>query len=112
LIKCVYNNLASLITSGLCCNSFNESRCYNARNNLRNILLWIIDKLPWLNSEHKICENCHKKIPRLKCDASNKQRNDDIDRFEHFAKITVMQSLMNVFNWLANHPSKQKDSVR
>jgi hypothetical protein len=84
--------LASCITSALYCNPFNESVHNNVRNNLRNILPWTTEKLPQLNSEHKVCDKCHKKISKLKCDASNKQKDDhsDSDDIEQFAKITAM----------------------
>jgi hypothetical protein len=61
--------MASHITSALCCNTFNESGHNNVRKNLRNILPWMSDKLPQLNSDHKVCDKCCKKISKLKCDA-------------------------------------------
>jgi hypothetical protein len=64
--------MVSHITSTLCCNPFNESGPNNIRNNLINILLWMKEKYPQLNSDHKVCDKCHKKISQLKCDASNK----------------------------------------
>jgi hypothetical protein len=67
--------MASHITSALCCNPFNES----GRHNVRNILPWMTEKLPQLNSDHKVCDKCHKKISKLKCDVSNKQDDDDSD---------------------------------
>lgn len=33
-------------------------------------------KLPELNNDHKVCDKCGKKIPKLKCDAANKQKYD------------------------------------
>jgi hypothetical protein len=55
------------------------------------------EKLPHLNSDHKVCGKCSKKISRLKSDASNKQKygnsNSNIDEVEQSAKITAMQSL-------------------
>jgi hypothetical protein len=50
------------------------------------------EKLPQLNSDHTVCDKCCKKISELKCDASNKQKDDDSDETEQFAKITAMQS--------------------
>jgi hypothetical protein len=42
-----------------------------------------------------VCDKCRKKISKLKCDASNKQKEDDNDskEIEQIAKITEMQSL-------------------
>jgi uncharacterized protein YabN with tetrapyrrole methylase and pyrophosphatase domain len=102
--------VASCITSALSCNPFNENGHHNVRNNLRNILPWMTEKLPQLNSDHKACDKCHKKISKLKCDASNKQKDDDSDsnEIEQFAKITAMQSL-NESLQLASHPSIRKD---
>jgi hypothetical protein len=87
--------MASYITSALCCKPFYESGRNNVRNNLRNMLPWITENLPQLNNDHKVCDKCHKKILKLKCDASNKQKDDDSDsnETEQFAKITAMQSL-------------------
>jgi hypothetical protein len=85
--------MASHITSALCCNPFDESGHNNVRNNLGNILPWMTEKLPQLNNDHKVCDKCHKKITKLKCDASNKQKDDDSDEIEQFAKITAVQSL-------------------
>jgi TPP-dependent indolepyruvate ferredoxin oxidoreductase alpha subunit len=55
---------------------------------------WMNEKLPQLNIDHKVCDKCHKKISKLKCDASTKQKDDDSDsnEIEQFAKITAMQS--------------------
>jgi hypothetical protein len=68
------------------------------------------EKLPQLNSDHKVCDKCPKKISKLKCDASNKQKDDDSDsdEVEQFAKITAVQSLMKVCYRLVSHPSKRK----
>jgi hypothetical protein len=89
--------MASRITSALCCNPFNESGYNNVRKNLRNILPWVTEKLSQLNGDHKVCDKCHKKISKLKSDASNKQKDDsdsdsDSDEIEQFVKITAMQS--------------------
>jgi hypothetical protein len=61
--------MASRITSALRCNPFNESGHNNVRNNLRNILPSMTEKLPQLNSDDKVCDKCRKKISKLKCDA-------------------------------------------
>jgi hypothetical protein len=83
--------MASHIISAFCCNPFNLSGHNNVRNNLRNILPWMTEKLPQSNTDHKLCDKCHKKISKLKCDASNKQKDDgDSDETELFAKITAM----------------------
>jgi hypothetical protein len=41
------------------------------------------------------CDKCRKKISKLKCDASTKQKDgdSDSDEIEQFAKIIAMQSL-------------------
>jgi hypothetical protein len=53
------------------------------------------EELPQLNSNHKVCDNCCKKISKLNCDAWNKEKDDDSnsDETEEFVKITAMQSL-------------------
>jgi hypothetical protein len=51
------------------------------------------EKLPELHSDHKVCDKRRKKISKLKCDASNKQKDYDSVEIEQFAKITAMQSL-------------------
>jgi hypothetical protein len=55
----------------------------------------VTEKLPHLNTDHKVCNKCNLKISKLKYDASTKQKNDDsdCDGIEQFAKITAMQSL-------------------
>jgi len=53
--------MASHITRALCSNPFDESGHKKVRNNLRNTLPWITEKLPWLNSE-TVRDKCHKKI--------------------------------------------------
>jgi hypothetical protein len=68
--------MAPHVSSALCCNPFHESG-HNVRNKLRNILPWMTEKLPQLNSDHKVCDKDRKKISKLKCDASNKQKDDD-----------------------------------
>jgi hypothetical protein len=71
------------------------------------------EKLPQLNSDHKVCDKCHKKIQKLKCDASNKQDDDDSDsdEIEQFDNITAMQSL-NESLQMVSHPSNRKDYAR
>jgi hypothetical protein len=50
-----------------------------------------------------------KKISKLKCDASSKQKNDsEIDETEHFAKITAMQSLNESLQSTGESPIKKK----
>jgi hypothetical protein len=104
--------VAPCITSALSCNPLNENGHNSVRNNLRNILPWMTEKLPQLNSDHKVCDKCHKKISKLKCDTSNKQKYDDSDsesdEIEQFAKITAMQSL-NESLQLVSHTSNRKD---
>jgi hypothetical protein len=56
--------MASRITCALGCNPFHES--------VHNMLSWMTEKLPQLNSDHKVHDRCFKKIPELKCDASDK----------------------------------------
>jgi hypothetical protein len=102
--------MASCITSVLCCNPFNESGHNNARNNLRNRLPWKTEKLPQLDSDHKVCDKCRKKISKLKCDASGKQKDNDSDmnEIEHFAKITALQSLNESLQSIGESSIKKK----
>jgi hypothetical protein len=86
--------MALLITGALCCNPFNVSEHKNIRNNLRNLLSWMTEKCHQLNSDCKVCDRSHKKISKLRYDASNKERYDsDSDETESFDKITGMRSL-------------------
>jgi hypothetical protein len=85
-------------------NLFNES----GHNNVRNILPWMTEKLPQLNTDHKVCDKCREKISKLKCDASNKQKDDDSDEIEQFAKITAMQSLNESLQSIGESPIKKK----
>jgi hypothetical protein len=57
---------------------------------------------------------CHKKISKLKRDASNKQKDDDSDNdeIEHFAKITAMQSLIESLQLIGESPPKEKKTRR
>jgi hypothetical protein len=59
---------------------------------------------------HKECDKYRQKISKLKCDASNKQENDDSDRneTEQFAKIIAMQSLNESFQSIGESPIKKK----
>jgi hypothetical protein len=101
--------IASRITSALCCNPFDESGHNDVRNNLRNILPWMTEKLPQLNSDHKVCDKHCKKISKLKCDASNKKDDDsDSDEIEQFAKIIAMQSLNESLQSIGESPIKKK----
>jgi hypothetical protein len=78
--------MASRITSALYCNPFDES------------------------GDHKVCDNCRKKISKLKCDASTKQNDDDSDsdEIEQFANITAMQSLNERLQSICESPIKKK----
>jgi hypothetical protein len=100
----------SHITSALCCSPFNESGHNNIRNILRNILSWVTKKLPQLNSDYKACDKCHRKISKLKCDASNKQKDNDSDsdEIEQCAKITAMESLNESLQLIGESPFKKK----
>jgi hypothetical protein len=60
------------------------------------------EKLPQLNSDHEVCDTCHKKIPKLKCDES------DSDETEQSAKITAMQSLNESVLLTGESPIKNK----
>jgi hypothetical protein len=75
----------------ICHNPFDESVCNNARSSLGNRYPRITEELLQLNTDHKMCDKYHKKISNLKCDASNKQKDDDSDsdKIELFA--TLMQ---------------------
>jgi hypothetical protein len=56
-----------------------------------------------------MCDKCHKKISKLKCDASNKQKDDsDSNEIEHFAKITAMHSLNESLKSTSESPIKNK----
>jgi hypothetical protein len=57
-----------------------------------------------------VCDKCHKKISKLKCDASNKQKDDDSDsnEIEQFAKITAMQSLNESLRSIGESSIKKK----
>jgi hypothetical protein len=57
-----------------------------------------------------VCDKCCKKISKLKCDASNKQEDDDSnsDKTEQFAKITAMQSLNESLPSIGESPIKKK----
>jgi hypothetical protein len=92
--------MASCITSAFCCNPFNESG-HNVRNNLRNILHWMTRIL--------LSDKCHKKISKLKCAAPNKQKDDDSNKIEEFAKMTAMQSLNDCLQLIGESPTHQKE---
>jgi hypothetical protein len=66
------------------------------------------EKLPQLNSDHKVCDKCLKKISKLKCDASNKQKDHDSDKIDHFAKITAMQPINESLQSVDESPLKKK----
>jgi hypothetical protein len=70
----------------------------------------VTEKLPQLNSDHKVCDKCRKKISKLKCDASTKQKDDDSysDEFEQFGKITAVQSLNESLQSNGKSPIKKK----
>jgi hypothetical protein len=57
-----------------------------------------------------MCDKCHKKISKLKCDASYKQDDDDSDsnKIEQFAKITAIQSLNESLQSIGESPIKKK----
>jgi hypothetical protein len=50
----------------------------------------------------------HKKISKLKYDASTKQKDDDSDEIKQFAKIAAMQSLNESFQSIGESPIKKK----
>jgi hypothetical protein len=77
-------------------------------NNLRNILPWMTENLPQLNSGHKVCDKCRKKVSKLKCDVSTKQNDDDSDEIEQFAKVIAMQSLNESLQLIGESPIKEK----
>jgi hypothetical protein len=66
----------------------------------------MIEKLPQLNSDYKVCDKCREKISKLTCDASTKQKDDDSDsdEIEQFAKITAMQSLNESLQSIGKSP--------
>jgi hypothetical protein len=100
--------MASRITRALCCNPFDESGHNNVKNNLRNILPWMTEKLSQLNSDNKVSDKCHKKILKLKCDASNKEKDDYSDEIEQFARIPAVQSLNESLQSIGESPIKKK----
>jgi hypothetical protein len=57
-----------------------------------------------------VCDKCRKKISKLKCDASNKQKDDDSDsnEIEQFAEITAMQSLNESLQSIGESPIKKE----
>jgi hypothetical protein len=57
-----------------------------------------------------VCDKCRKKISKLKCDASNKRKDDDTDSNEikQFAKITSMKSLNLSLQSIGELPIKKK----
>jgi hypothetical protein len=60
---------------------------------------------------HKVYDKC-KKISKLKCDASTKQKDydndNDSDEIEQFAKITAVQSLNKSLQPIGESPIKKK----
>jgi hypothetical protein len=77
------------ITSVLFCNPFNEHG-HDISNKLKNLLPWMAETLPQLNSDHKVCDKRHNKISKI----SDKQRDGDSDKTEQFAMITAsLQSI-------------------
>jgi hypothetical protein len=70
----------------------------------------IIGSSKQVSCGHKVCDKSHKKISKLKCDASNKQKDDgsDSNEIEQFAKITAMQSLHKSLQSTGESPIKQK----
>jgi hypothetical protein len=60
-----------------------------------------------------VCDKCRKKISKLKCDASTKQKDDvtfdsDSDEIEQFAKVIAMQSLNESLQSIGELPIKKK----
>jgi hypothetical protein len=57
-----------------------------------------------------VCDKCRKKISKVKCDESNKQKHDnsESDEIEQFAKITEMQSLNKSLQSNGESPIKKK----
>jgi hypothetical protein len=56
--------VASCITSAFCCNPFGESGHKNNRN-----------LLPCIYGDYEVCDKCCKRISKLKCDVSDKQKD-------------------------------------
>jgi hypothetical protein len=61
-----------------------------------------------------VCDKRRKKISKLKCDASTKQKDDgsDSDEIEQFAKITAMQSLNESLQSIGESPVKKEKTRR
>jgi hypothetical protein len=56
-----------------------------------------------------VCDKCRKKISKLKCDASNKQKDDnESNEIQQFAKITAVQSLNKSMQSIGESPIKKK----
>jgi hypothetical protein len=55
-----------------------------------------------------VCDRCQKKISKLKCDASNKQKDDDSDKIEQFARIAAMQSLKESLQLIGESPTRKR----
>lgn len=55
-----------------------------------------------------MCDKCCKKISEPKCDASSKQKDDDSDEVEQFAKISTIHSINESLQVIGESPVKKK----
>ena len=49
----------------VCCNPFNKPGHYSMKKNLRPVLSWMIDVLPSVKADGKICDSCRKQLTLL-----------------------------------------------
>jgi hypothetical protein len=101
--------MASCITSTLCCNPFNKSGHNSMRNDI-NILLRMTEKLPQLNTDHKVCDKYHKKISKLSMmDQIDKNMIVTMTRLRILPRSVQWSPQMKVCYQLLTHPSDRKD---
>jgi hypothetical protein len=53
------------------CNPFKEERFTTCRKNVRNVHQWMIEKIPYLQSEYKMCDKCSEKLSLLRFESNN-----------------------------------------
>ena len=49
----------------VCCNPFNKPGHYSMKKNLRPVLSWMIDVLPSVKADDKVCDSCRKQLTLL-----------------------------------------------
>ena len=97
--------------TNVCCNPFNKTEHSSKKKSLRQVLPWMLEKVPSLILGAKICDSCRKELPRLAVESDPLDNSDNEFDSTYICQQESLESVNECLQAIGETPIVKKKLV-